>query len=215
MTEQYAYNDFLNLLLAGNRLKSSAMIADLLGRGQQIKALYENIIKKSMYEIGEMWEYGKISVATEHLASAIVEAILNELYDRVISDRRKNKTAVAACVEGELHQIGIKMVADIFEMNGWDAHLLGANTPTDDLIVFLKDTKPDVLALSLSIYFHQPNLELMLEKVSREFPQMPVLVGGHAFSQIGDEYLSKYSNVYYAQNLERVEQFIKELDQKH
>jgi hypothetical protein len=33
-----------------------------------------------------MWESGKISVATEHFASAIVEALLNTLYSRIISN---------------------------------------------------------------------------------------------------------------------------------
>lgn len=56
-----------------------------------VQYLYENIIKKSLYEVGELWESNKITVATEHLASAIVEAILNELYFTIVGGKKNIK----------------------------------------------------------------------------------------------------------------------------
>ena len=61
---------------------------DLIRRQRlvSIKIIYEKLFKISLYKIGELWEYNKISVATEHLASAIVESILNENYLQIISE---------------------------------------------------------------------------------------------------------------------------------
>jgi methanogenic corrinoid protein MtbC1 len=212
MAENYIYNDFTAFLLAGDRLGGSVSVIKYLDDNPGIVDLYERIIKASMYEVGDLWESGRISVATEHLASAIVEAILNELYDRVISDNRKKKNVVVSCVEGEFHQIGVKMVADVFEMQGWDAHFLGANTPTTELISFIGDVKPDVLALSLSISAHLQTLENALMSIRKAFPDLTVIVGGYAFTWGGQEILLKYPNVHYTDNLYSIESFIRELE---
>ena len=121
----------LEALLHGDRLLSSKIATELADSPEAIKALYEDVVKESMYRIGQLWENGEISVASEHVASAIVEGVLNELYARVVSGRRTERTVVAACVEDEKHQIGIKMVADVFKMHGWNVYFLGADAEVD------------------------------------------------------------------------------------
>ncbi len=211
--KQISHKEFLDLLISGNRSMCSVFAHKYVNNNVSIQGLYENIFKKALYDVGELWEYNKISVATEHLASAIVEAILNELYSKIILQEKFNKTVIVACVENEFHQIGIKMISDIFEMNGWHTHFLGANTPTNELISFTKSIKPDMLAISLSIYFHLPILENMIQRIRKEFPTLPILVGGQAFRHGGQNILLKYENVFYKSDLNSAELFIKKLNQ--
>jgi len=212
METQNTQIQFLNALLAGDRIRCSEISSKVLDNRHSITELYELVIKKSLYDIGDLWEMGKISVATEHLASAIVEANLNEFYYKVISNSVKiNKTVVTACVENEYHQIGVKMVTDIFELNGWNAHFLGANTPSKELIVFLKEIKPDFLAISLCLYFHLPQLEELIVLVSKELSNLPILVGGQAFRHGGLDVLKKYKNVSYLPDLDSLELLLKKM----
>ncbi len=51
------------------------------------------------------------------------------------------------------------MVADIFELNGWDSHFLGANTPFDQMLAYIQDESPDLVGLSVSVYFNMPALK--------------------------------------------------------
>jgi MerR family transcriptional regulator, light-induced transcriptional regulator len=206
------YEEFFHSLLYGNRLKCSEITYNLIRCRLPVKNLYEDILKSSMYTIGDLWEHGKISVATEHLASAIVEKILNDVYPAIISTQKNNKTVVLACVEHELHQIGIKMVADIFEMNNWNVLCLGANTPTRDLIQFIDHHKPDVVALSLSIYMHLPLLEKMVHTIRAAFKDLPILIGGQAFTLAGESIVSGHEKVFLLNSLSSVESFIKEFD---
>jgi methanogenic corrinoid protein MtbC1 len=210
---QVTHKEFLNVLISGNRSKCSELAKNYLNNGVSIEVLYETIIKRALYEVGELWEYNRISVATEHLASAIVEGILNELYFKIISSDKINKTVIVACVENEFHQIGIKMISDVFEMNGWNSYFLGANTPTNELISFSKTIKPDIFAISLSIYFHLPMLEKMIPIIRKEFPELPILVGGQAFRHGGHDILLKYKNVIYKPDLNSTESFIKNFNQ--
>jgi len=210
---QNTYKPFLDYLISGNRLKCSEIAKKYIQDDIPIQEFYENILKKSLYDVGELWEYNKISVATEHLASAIVEAILNELYTKIIEKEKINKTAIVTCIENEFHQIGIKMISDVFEMNGWNTFFLGANTPVNELIAFTRIINPDILAISLSIYFHLPTLEKIIQNVRQEFPSLTILFGGQAFRHGGLDILLKYKNVVYKPDLNSTDLFIKNINQ--
>ena len=66
MSDQYSHEELLGALIKGSRTKSSEIIDELLKQNINIDDIYEKSIKKAMYQLGELWEYGKISVATEH-----------------------------------------------------------------------------------------------------------------------------------------------------
>ncbi|HEX5742369.1 MAG TPA: cobalamin B12-binding domain-containing protein, partial [Flavobacteriaceae bacterium] len=119
---------------------------------------------------------------------------------------------LVACIENEHHQIGIKMISDVFEMNGWITYFLGSNTPTTDLIAFAKTISPDFIAISLSIYFHLPELEKTIKSFRAVFPETPILVGGQAFRHGGQSVLLKYDKVIYQPDLYTTDLYIKNLN---
>jgi len=149
-----------------------------------------------------------ISVAAEHLATSISESIMNELYEKIIADDRVQKKVVLGCVENELHQVGIKMVADICEMNGWDTYFLGANVPASDLIAYSREVKPNLIALSLTVYSHMSALENMIREFQSELPNLQIITGGQAFLHAGNEVLAAYPNVKVFNTLTEIEDFI-------
>jgi MerR family transcriptional regulator, light-induced transcriptional regulator len=208
---QYPHLEFLNALISGDRKMSSEIAQKYMDENDSIKALYEIIIRNALYDIGELWEKNKISVATEHLASAIVEAILNEQYSKINNTLKITKTVIVACVENEFHQIGLKMINDIFEINGWNSYFLGANTSTTELISFAKTIQPDVIALSLSLSFNFPILEMMIQTIKNELPDQMILIGGQAFRNDSQYKLLKYDKVYYQPDLNSTEFFIKKI----
>lgn len=207
-----SYTTFKEALLSGDRMNCIRIVNEHWNQNISLKDLYENMLKKALYDIGRLWEYNKISVATEHLASAIIETILNDLYLRSELKENCNKTVLTSCVENEYHQIGIKMISDIFEVNGWKTYFLGANTPISELIDFAKTTAPDYFAISLSIYYHFPILEEMIKEVRKSFPELPILVGGQAFQHGGKEILMQYYKVLYLADTVSTETFIKTLE---
>lgn len=206
----YNIVEFQNYLVNGNYEKCSEFIHNILKENSDIKYIYDEILKKSMYWIGEMWAVNKITVATEHLASAIVETILSEVYFKVLTQEKTNKKVVVACTENEFHQVGIKMVSDIFQMNGWQVQFLGANTSTGDLIRMIEKVNPDILALSLSIPFNLPTLDKMLDRIKSKFPDIFILIGGQAFLHGGFDVLEKYQKIIYKPGLKELDDFLKE-----
>lgn len=209
MTDHMLYQDFFDALIKGDRKKSNEILSKKIEENTSIEDIYEKVIKNALYKIGELWEIGEVSVATEHMASAIVESELNRIFDSVTtSNKEKNKTAVLACVEKEYHQIGIKMVSDIMEEKGWNTYFLGSNVPPKELTDFINSVRPDVVALSFSIYFNLNSLEDMIKKIKECFPGQLIIVGGQAFLHGGHEVLDKYHNVKYFKNLYELDTFI-------
>jgi methanogenic corrinoid protein MtbC1 len=100
------------------------------------------------------------------------------------------------------------MVADIFELNGWDGYFLGANTPVRDLLDMLREKNPQILALSLSVYFNMDFMHHVLQQVQDEIPDQQIIVGGQAFRWGGTDIQDKYSNVRYVPSIKELERML-------
>lgn len=205
MTES---KEFLSYLLKGDRVACMDVVNQLLDATVSVEDIYEYVIRKSLYEVGDLWEAGKITVASEHLASSIAESVLNELYLKVLTDVKIEKKAVIGCVPNEYHQIRVKMVSDMFEKNGWTVFFLGANVPVSDFIDFARGINADVVGISMSLYSHLPDLLKMLNALQSEFPETPILVGGQAFTRGSRDPLLKYSQVTYMADIYALEKFL-------
>lgn len=202
------YGDYLGALLAGDKKQCTTLVQGLLAKDIDIYTLYVNLFQQSMYEVGKLWEKNLISVAVEHLATSITESLLNLVYPRIFAAEHTGKKAVIACVANEYHQLGGKMVADIFELHGWDGYFLGANTPSQDLLKLIDEKKPDLIGLSLAIYSNVEGLCRIIEMIRSTFRNLPILVGGQAFLWGGTDRVSQYDEVTYLSSLRDLEKRI-------
>ena len=161
--------------------------------------------------MGELWETNRISVAKEHLATAITEGLLNLTYPRLFerTSNQSRKTSVISCAANEFHQIGGKMVADLFELNGWNGHFLGANTPVDHMLEYIQETKPELVGLSLSVYFNIESLKKGVEAIRTNFKNLDIFVGGQAFRWGGRDIIKRYTGTEYIPSLDALEKSIK------
>lgn len=204
------YENYLSLLLQGKRSECSRIVQVLLDQNIEIKTLYTDLFQKSLYAVGELWETNKISVAREHLATAITEGLLNQVYPTLFNKERRpqEKKVIVSCAANEFHQVGGKMVADMFELHGWDGHFLGANTPVDHMLEYIQETKPDLVGLSLSVYFNMAALKTGIEAIRTHFGNLDIVVGGQAFRWGGTELVKKYSGTEYISSLDDLEKAI-------
>jgi methanogenic corrinoid protein MtbC1 len=200
------YHQYLQLLLAGDRQGCRRLISALLNQQVPIKRLYLELFQRALYQVGDLWAQGAVSVAKEHLATAITESMLNHVYPTLFKQPRCGRTAVVACVANEYHQLGAKMVADIIETHGWDGYFLGANTPLEDLLTLLEEKQPDLLCLSISIHANLPVLVAAVERIRQRFQVLPIMVGGQAFRWGGAESLAGFTGLKLLHSLDELEQ---------
>ncbi|RYD72971.1 MAG: cobalamin-binding protein, partial [Sphingobacteriales bacterium] len=175
--------EYLQYLLKGQRQQASQLILKSVESGIPIKEIYENVFEKSQYEIGRLWQANKINVAQEHYCSAATQLIMSQLYSHFNAGEQRNHKIVSACVEGDYHEIGIRMVSDYFEMEGWDTYHMGANVPMPALLKVLEENHPDIVLLSATMTYHVKKLAEVIEKIraNESLSTTKIMVGGYPF----------------------------------
>jgi methanogenic corrinoid protein MtbC1 len=193
-------NSFLTSLLEGDHKKCLEYAKESISTSKDIEQFYLHIIQPVMYEIGMLWERGTISVAQEHLASAIVGRVMASTSMLEVSPEKDMAKVVITSAPNEFHEIGAWMISDILEHEGWKVRYLGANTPTNDLLELLRSFQPKVLALSVTMPFNilKANEIIKTIKGDEELNQILVIVGGRAFNDTVDLWRSTGADFYAA-----------------
>ena len=99
---------------------------------------------------------------------------------------------------GNQHDLGIQVVADLFEMDGWRVIQLGSNVPFDDLAQAVEFYQADLVALSVSLATQLPALEETIAAVraSERGVNVKILVGGCGMMGAADLAKSKGADDY-------------------
>jgi signal transduction histidine kinase len=177
--------DYLTALLQGERRRAVQLIHDAVDAGLSVETAYLEVFAPALREIGRRWACGEATVAQEHLVTSATQVAMAQLYPRIVEGPRNGAHVVVAAIGGERHEIGGRMVADLFELHGWEAHFLGADTPTEDLVRLTLDSGAVLVALSATMSEAVPKARQVIE-VLREVSDVPVLVGGRPFLRFPD-----------------------------
>ena len=175
---------FLRLLLNGERHLASRLIMGAVDSGVEVKDIYLHVFQPSQREIGRLWQMNHVSVAQEHFCTAATQLIMAQLYPRIFRTEKNGRRIVATSIGGELHEIGIRIITDFFEMEGWDTYYLGANCPASAILQALSDRDAHVLAVSATMTFHIRAVENLIAAVraSEVLKAVKILVGGYPFN---------------------------------
>lgn len=173
--------EYADVLLGRSPREARTAALGLLDEGLEPRALYLEVLAPALREVGSRWEQGLISVAQEHLATAIVSSVMATVAPRLIQPPPIARRAVLACTDGELHDVGLRMVGDFLEADGWDVPFLGALTPADSLQQLVARSKPDVVGLSTALTTHLASVAVAIAAIRTVDPPPFVMVGGRAY----------------------------------
>ena len=176
--------EYLELLLKGSRRNASELILGMVSTGLSIHDLYLHVFGPVQQEIGLLWQTGRITVAQEHFCTAATQSIMSQLYPQLLSMSNSRGKIVALSVSGELHEIGIRMVSDLLEMEGWETYYLGANTPSHTICEVVLDQDADLLAISATMTYHLHRVREAIEIIRSDSrcADLPIIVGGYPFN---------------------------------
>jgi methanogenic corrinoid protein MtbC1 len=170
---------YLAAQLRGNRREAVRLLVEDGLRVAGIVELQAHVIQAAQEEIGRLWQQNRVTIAQEHMASAISQLALAALFERATPSKPNGKKLLLACVEGELHDLPARIVADFLELDGFDVRYLGADVPHDDLIRMLAAEQPDVIGLSVTMTFNVSSLRIAVAR-TRAALDRPIFIGGHA-----------------------------------
>lgn len=172
---------YMDSLFQKNPRRTVALIQQWSSQGVPISDIYVDILAESMRRIGELWHTAQITVDAEHYCTSVTQMAMAQMYPMLFASERKDRTLLCACPGAELHEMGARMVADLFENDGWDSIYLGAAVPEDAMLAAVRENKPDLVALSVTMPQHLIACRSLVQALKREFPTLKVAVGGKAF----------------------------------
>lgn len=194
--EDNPYKEILKIysehVLSSDKNSATKLIKDVSESGMEIEHIYKYIIEPFQLELGRLWHENKINVAQEHYATAVSQFAMSLLYERIFSSIKKGKTFLGTCVQGELHEFGIRMVCDYMENCGWDTYYLGANMPENSIIQMINEKKPDIIAISCTMTLNIFKVKNLIREIRKVNEATPIIVGGYPFNL--DKHLWKNVN---------------------
>jgi methanogenic corrinoid protein MtbC1/DNA-binding XRE family transcriptional regulator len=174
---------YLDTLLRRDAAAASAVTDEASQQGWSAARLYLEILGWAQERIGELWHSGRINVAQEHLATQITLNQMERLRQRSSPRTRWGIKAAVACIEGNLHDLGARILADLFILDGLEVEFLGASTPNHDLVEYVRQWHPRLVALSVALEEHIVPASRAVTEL-RNLPDPPkILIGGHIVAQ--------------------------------
>jgi len=173
---------YLQAIRSGDRRAALTVALEVLRAGASVQEVYGRILQPAQYEIGALWEKNHITVADEHLATAITQQVVARLYEHLDIPIPDKGNALMTGVEGELHQLGANMVADVLEADGWNMRFLGSQLPHRDILTAIDEHEPRLIGISATVLFSLKAVEDLIDHTRRRFgDEVKVVVGGGAF----------------------------------
>ena len=173
---------FLQAILAGSRQAALGAAREALRTGCDLVDVYVDILEGALCAVGRRWEANRISVAQEHMATAVTQYVMGRLFAQVAPTAPGRGRAVVTLVEGELHQVGANMVADVLEADGWDVLFLGSNRPHDGILAAVRDQRAELVGISATTLLSVAKVRQLLAGLRAEHgPRVKLMLGGGAF----------------------------------
>lgn len=179
---------YIEALLEGRREEGIRLVREAQRNGTPVPVLYEEVLAPALAQIGSMWHRGEITISDEHYASASTQMLMSRMRDSFPEVTTNGRRAVALSVGGDLHEIGARMVAELFELDGWDMRFFGANVPTKDAIIKLEQIRPHLVAVAATTSLVLRTVDDFVRQVrsSEVLTNTHVLVGGRPFDLLPD-----------------------------
>lgn len=169
----------------------------------------DEIAAPFLREVGEAWHEGRMTVAQEHLASAVVQRVVSETAP-LFSGGEANPAIVIATLEGERHAHGALMAAVTAASEGWRVIYLGADLPPAEIAAAVVRTR--ARAVGISVVLGERKRLAALRDLRKELPaDVSIVVGGEGARQL---HTTGYSDIIFVDSMGEFHMKLSELFRK-
>jgi methanogenic corrinoid protein MtbC1/DNA-binding CsgD family transcriptional regulator len=174
---------YLDQVLADEPGLATAVVLDAIRDGMDLGDVLVDVLESAQREIGRLWQVGLVTVAQEHFCTAVTQSSMMALYPYLFTGRDVDRRLVAVHAPGSLHQVGLRMVTDLLEHEGWATTYLGSEIEPAELPGLLVEHGASVLMISASMATQAEVVRSMIDTVrgDERTRLIPVAVGGRLF----------------------------------
>lgn len=171
-------------LVEGDAKATAALAQQGLDEGQSAQSLLDDALIPGMGVVGQLFEDGDYFVPELLLSARAMYAALDLLRPHLAAaGSRPVGKAVLGTVQGDLHDIGKKLVVIMLEGNGFQVTDLGADVPPDRFVEAVGESGSQLVGLSALLTTTLPAMENTLRAIKEAHPSVRVIIGGAPVTQ--------------------------------
>jgi methanogenic corrinoid protein MtbC1 len=172
---------------SGDREAADHIVKNAIAQNVRAIDILIGFVAPILYQIGEDWRKGYITVAEEHQFTSCCEQIFESLRDEVAVSRPTHP-AYAGPVDVLLmnapsnrHTLGIRILAAWCADQGIPARVIYPSPAIDDLLTLISESRPRLIVISIALTEQYPAVVRLVERVAAVPGHHPeILVGGYA-----------------------------------
>ena len=170
-------------LLAGDEPGAWGVLEAALGSDRTHSEVLLQLLAPALESIGERWHDGELTVADEHMASAVAVRLVSRIGARFGHRGPKRGSVVVTTPPAEQHATPVAMAADLLRWAGFNVIELGADTPADALAKVVAFV-PDLLAVAIACTTptSTTSARRAIAQLRTALPGITVLLGGAAIT---------------------------------
>ncbi len=139
----------------------------------------EEVAAPFMDSIGLAWRAGKVRVAQEHMASALVRTFLGDIL-RNVEPPEGAPDLIAGTPPRQDHELGALMAAVVAASEGWRVTYLGPNVPIEEVCIAAEVRRARAVALSIVFPPDDPHLPRELRQFRKILRRDTAILAGGA-----------------------------------
>ncbi len=177
---------YLQPLLAGRRAECFRLIAEALDAGTRPEHIACDVVWPAMLQLDRLFRDDRIDAAINNMAARINRTVADQLQAHLPCGVPNGRRLVVVCSDELREGIGAEILSDLFQAEGWDVYLLGADVPHDELLHTIGKLCPHALLIYGSQPHEIPNVRRLVEMI-REIgvcPTMNIVAGGGVYGRV-------------------------------
>lgn len=161
-------------------LTSSLRISNSFIKKSSMDKFYEKILNPVMENIGYMWQNGKLTIASEHIASNTTQSIIKIISDKQKKSKLDKGKILLTTPIGEEHNIGCNVLESFLLSKGYTVYNLSPSTPAQSLLRFMKTVNVKVVIISIMTKDNIKSGKRLAKKIYDENKHVKIILGGQA-----------------------------------
>lgn len=175
--ENQAMQKVVEAVILGDVDMIPDVVKAALEENDPVDIIYNGLIK-GMMEVSRLWDEGIYYLPQTLLASDTMLVGLRICEDTLGSPVKKRGIAVTHTVEGDIHDLGQKIVNTLLRASGFEVIDLGKDVSPADVVSAVKKHKPDILCGTSHLSTTMGALKVISERLTQEGIEVPFVCGG-------------------------------------
>jgi methanogenic corrinoid protein MtbC1 len=159
---------------------ASRLVLEADDVGMPLQTVFQDVLGPAMVEVGDRWGAGQLRVGQEHEVTEMTRGVIAELGLRHAEQRPGGRPILAACVRGEQHDLGLRMIVALLRSGGCCVAYLGADVDPRFLVEETRIRRPAAVLLSATTADRLTDIRTAAEALRELAPpaQLPIFLGG-------------------------------------